>query len=361
MSRSVPNLALTLAVASAGGAVAAILGLPVAWLLGSAFAVAAASLAGLDTALPNRLRNVVFFILGVQAGSGVTPEVVGQLDLWPLSFAIQMLGVAGVIAITYAFLHRILKWDAETALFAALPGALSFVLAAASETRADMMRVIVVQSMRLLFLIGVLTPTLAWLQGGDAGGVVLRGEIGSPLEYLMLLGVCLVLAFLGARLKVPGGMLLGALIGSAIMHGSDLAPVAIPVVIFVPAMIVLGAVIGGRLRAEDRAVIPSLLPAAIGSFAIGIAATMAAGALAYAVMAIDIGKIVLAYSPGALEAMTVLAFQFDLDPAYVAAHHVVRFFAIALIVPLLAGMFAKRDRQSEEAVPSGVDGREDRR
>ncbi|MEF2547955.1 hypothetical protein VQ045_12355 [Aurantimonas sp. E1-2-R+4] len=61
----------------------------------------------------------------------------------------------------------------------------------------------------------------------------------------------------------------------------------------------------------------------------------------------------------------MLAFQFDVDPAYVAAHHVVRFVSIAMVVPLLA---KRRARPGDTVAPpidekerlSGVDGSEDR-
>ncbi|WP_062203437.1 AbrB family transcriptional regulator [Aureimonas sp. AU12] len=331
------RLGLTLALGTLGGGLAAWAELPVAWLLGATMAVAVASLSGVPVHIPNRVRDATFFVLGIQAGSGVTPEVVNQLALWPLSFAIQMIGVAGVVVLTNLFLRRVFGWDRETALFASLPGAMSFVLAAASETRADMTRIIVVQSTRLLLLIGALTPLLGWLEGGEAVSTGLRGGvIGSPWQYAALVGLCLVFAFVGVRSRVPGGLILGALLGSALMHGTAIAPVAVPQGIAIPALVVLGCTIGGRLRREDRRAMFELLPASLGAFAIGIVVSGLAGLAALALLGIGFGKIALAYAPGALEALTVLAFQFDLDPAYVAAHHVVRFVCLALLVPVLA-------------------------
>lgn len=345
----------TLALAALGGAAADLSGLPVAWLLGSAIIVAAASVAGLDTRLPNGLRDVAFVILGIQAGAGVTPDVVDQFGLWPLSFAIQMAGVVAVIALTYAFLRAGFGWDKETALFAALPGALSFVLAAASQTRADMTRITVVQSVRLLLLIGVLTPTLAWLEGGEAAAGV-TGDAETISEYALLVAACLLGAFLGHRSRLPGGMLLGALVASAAMHVTEAAPVAVPQFVAIPALVVLGALVGGRLQRKDRAAMLQLLPASLGAFAIGLALSAAAAAAAYRILGIGFGTIALAYAPGALEALTVLATQFDLDPAYVAAHHVIRFVGIALIVPLLAQRLPRRGDPGRPA--SGVDGGE---
>ncbi|KQT54495.1 ammonia monooxygenase [Aureimonas sp. Leaf454] len=341
---ALPWLAATLAVGAAGGALASLLGLPVAWLLGSAVAVSAASLAGLRTHVPDALRNATFFILGVQSGAGVTPEVLDQIALWPASFALQMAGVVAVVAATYAFLRGVFGWNRETALFASVPGAMSFVVAAASETRADMTRVIVVQSLRLLLLLGVLVPVLGWLESGDDVVPISRGLDGTPMQYGLLLVLCLGGAILGHVSRLPGGLLLGALIVSAVLHASALAPVGVPPAISLPALVVLGAVIGGRLKAENRRAMVELLPASLGAFAIGLGLSGAAAALCTWLLDIDVGKVVLAYAPGALEALTVLAFQFDQDPAYVAAHHVVRFIALAVAIPIVARRFRRVDR-----------------
>ena len=44
----------------------------------------------------------------------------------------------------------------------------------------------------------------------------------------------------------------------------------------------------------------------------------------------------LPFAPGAFDALTILAYQMNIDPAYVAAHHVVRFLALTAAVPFLA-------------------------
>jgi uncharacterized protein len=54
------------------------------------------------------------------------------------------------------------------------------------------------------------------------------------------------------------------------------------------------------------------------------------------VSGIGLPKISLAFVPGAMEAMTVVSFLLGIDPAYVAAHHVMRFFMIAITVPFIA-------------------------
>ncbi len=342
--------ALTLAIGAAGGGLMTAIGLPVGWLMGATLSVVGAIFCGLELRVPDRLRDATFFVLGIQAGSGVTPEVVSQVVIWPLSFTIQMVGVALLVVATKAFLERVFGWDRETALFASLPGAMSFVLAAASETRADMTRIVVVQSTRLLLLIGALTPLLGWLEGGEVSADGLRGGvIGEPWQYAALIGLCLALAWIGIRSRLPGGLILGALIGSALLHGTAVAPVAIPSWIAGPALVVLGCSIGARLRPEHRRAIVELLAASLSAFAISLSISAVAGFLAVLALGLTFGKVALAYAPGALEALTVLAFQFDLDPAYVAAHHVIRFVGLALIVPVLARRLP-RNRTPESVV-----------
>ena len=330
------RIGVTLIIAALGGLLAYVVGLPVAWLLGPVVAISLMSVAGFDTRLPEIFRQVAFFVLGIQAGSGVSPEVIGQLSLWPLSFAIQMVGVLAIVVASYLYFRKAVGWTHETALFASLPGALAFVLAAASETRADMRSIVIVQTVRLLLLIGALTPALGWFEGGADVTAVARGADGGLDDYALLLGVSGALAWLGARLGVPGGMMLGALIGSALLHGADLSAVSVPQPIAVPCLIVLGALIGGRLHGIERSALVKLLPISLIAFMIGLAMSALAGAVAVLALGLGPGKVALAYSPGALEALTVLAFQFAIDPAYVAAHHVVRFMGIAFVVPLLA-------------------------
>jgi uncharacterized membrane protein AbrB (regulator of aidB expression) len=50
----------------------------------------------------------------------------------------------------------------------------------------------------------------------------------------------------------------------------------------------------------------------------------------------------LAFAPGALESLIIVAFAVDSDPAYVAAHHIARFLVLIAAVPLLARWLARR-------------------
>jgi uncharacterized membrane protein AbrB (regulator of aidB expression) len=52
----------------------------------------------------------------------------------------------------------------------------------------------------------------------------------------------------------------------------------------------------------------------------------------------------MAFAPGALEAMTTLAFALNLDPAYVGTHHIARLIFVSLVVPFVVHAMRRRER-----------------
>jgi membrane AbrB-like protein len=164
----------TLAIAVAGGAVFHLAGLPAAWLSGAMILVAAATLAGVPTVMPNKFRDGLFVLLGISMGAGVQPEVVERVSEWPLSMAMLLLVVVGVTIAGYCVLRYAAHWPKETAFFGAIPGTLAYVIALASERRADLPRIASTQSVRLFFLIALLPFAVVSTTDTDASVTVSR-------------------------------------------------------------------------------------------------------------------------------------------------------------------------------------------
>jgi uncharacterized membrane protein AbrB (regulator of aidB expression) len=51
-------------------------------------------------------------------------------------------------------------------------------------------------------------------------------------------------------------------------------------------------------------------------------------------LGLPVGQIWLAYAPGGVEAMAIMALALNLDPAFVGAHHVVRILGLNVFSPL---------------------------
>jgi membrane AbrB-like protein len=153
--RALRSLGLALVIALLGGAAFASFGLPAAWLSGSMVAVGFAALSGLRAEVPDRLRDIVFLILGLTMGAGVTPDLIDQLSSWPLSLAGLAITMVLVTGASYLYLRRVAGWDRASAYFGSVPGALTMTLAVAETSPADMRQVSLCQTIRLFMLVAV--------------------------------------------------------------------------------------------------------------------------------------------------------------------------------------------------------------
>ncbi|MHA1109193.1 MAG: AbrB family transcriptional regulator, partial [Alphaproteobacteria bacterium] len=59
-------------------------------------------------------------------------------------------------------------------------------------------------------------------------------------------------------------------------------------------------------------------------------------------LGIEFAQALLAFAPGGIEAMALMAISLDLDPAYVGAHHIARVMLMPLMIPLSARFLIPR-------------------
>lgn len=161
-------LALLAGVTLTGAWAAIALGVPVPLLTGPAIATTLASLAGLKLAFPKRLRSAVFLLAGIAIGATVSAESVSALARWPVAFAILGVAVIAMILLGQRLMGRLMRTDAHSALLAATPGHLSFVIALGEDLGLATDRVSVVQSIRLLALT-LLVPFAVRVAGIETG------------------------------------------------------------------------------------------------------------------------------------------------------------------------------------------------
>ena len=344
------GLAGALLIGTAGGLAFTLVDLPAAWLSGSMIAVAVSALAGLRARVPALLRDVTYFLLGLSMGAGVTSDLLARIGTWPASLFGLSLTIAAVIAASHVFLRRVAGWDPASALFGSIPGALSMTLATAATSRADVVKVSLSQSMRLFMLIAVLPPLVVALetsaivgQGSAAGPSAVTAGAAGGTDIALLVAAGLVGSALACLARVPAGILMGAFLASALLHGIDVAHGQLPAPLLGASYMVLGAVLGLRFVGVGWRLVLSTLIAGLGAFAVALAVSVA-GALAVSLATgLDLGRLLIAFAPGGLEAMMILAFALNIDPAFVAVHHLFRFVAMSMLVPVIARLVLGRD------------------
>jgi uncharacterized membrane protein AbrB (regulator of aidB expression) len=62
---------------------------------------------------------------------------------------------------------------------------------------------------------------------------------------------------------------------------------------------------------------------------------------------LPVAEVMIAYAPGSVDAMMLLALALHLDPVFVGAHHLTRIFFVSLSVPLAARRKARALAASE--------------
>ena len=347
------HVAETLAFAAIGGLAFGLAGMPAGWLSGAIVAVAAAALAGRPMWVPTPVMRTLLVAIGISLGAVVTPETLQGLATYPVSIAVLLFAMALASFAGAAYLRAVHGWDHVTAYLAAAPGGMSQVMAVGAELDADLRAIAIVQTIRVV-LVAVGLPAalmLFGLAGQSSRGIGGPFELAQLDELAILVAASTAMAIVAHRLRFPGGLLFGAMLTSAALHGSDIIHVTLPWWLANTAMIAFGAVIGARFANTPLRLLLDFVGAAFGSFAVtlSIAAVFAAALIAW--LSLPVAEVAIAFAPGSVDAMMLLALALHLDPVYVGAHHLSRIFFVALTMPLVARRRARASAPDKAPKP----------
>jgi membrane AbrB-like protein len=329
----------TLAIAAVGGIALTLIGVPAGLVIGSLLGVVAAALAGRPLMVPETLTRVISVLVGISLGAAVSPDTLKGLATFPLSIAMLAVSTLCLIATTSAYLRFVHGWDRQSALLGASPGALAQVMVLSAEYKADMRAIAIVQTMRVVALTIGIPAGLALFGFTLSGGLLARFGATQPAsmaQFAVLIVASIAAALVVWRLRLPGGLMFGAMIASGILHGGGFIQAALPWWMAGIAIVGIGAVAGARFAGTDPRTLLRFLGAALGSFAVGIAITSLFVLILTALLAIPVADAVVAFSPGAQDTMMVLALALHLDPVFVGALHISRFLLVSMLVPVLA-------------------------
>lgn len=323
---------LTLAIAAAGGGAAMLLGLPAGWLMGGALAVTIAAMLGAPIRMPDGLRNVAFVLIGMSMGATVAPDSLQLLGSWPISLAALALELVIIVASTGWMLTRVFKLDPGTAYLSSFPGHLSFVMGIAATGVGNARQIVIIQVIRILMLT-IAVPIGAVFLPIEHFSPPVRSDFLDPLQLALLAAGCVAVGLVFVRLKVPAGMVLGAMAAATAAKLGGLYSAAMPAPLVIGTFILTGALIGSRFVGITRT---EFLSAAKGGL---IATAMTVSIVTLVALGVSqlvdmpFGQIWLGLSPGALEGMGALGIALGYDTAFIAAHHVIRLLMLSFAIP----------------------------
>lgn len=342
--RHLARFALTLAIAAAGGWAFARAGLPLPWMLGSMTAVTVATLVRAPVHAPPVIRPPMAAIIGVMLGATFHPGLVAALPGWAATLA----GLAVLSAVSgfacALYLRRVAGFDPVTAFFAGMPGGLVEMIEVGGARGGDPIRIALIHSARILTVVFSVPFLVEAVEGVEIGARPAAGIpiLEAPASTHALLVLCAVSGMILARwLRLPAPYLLGPMAVSGVLHATGLTTFVPPTEVIVGAQIVLGAVLGARFSSARPAEVLRILAISVGMTAILLVLVVATGAAVSALTGVPVISLVLAYAPGGLAEMSLVALALQADVAFVAAHHLVRVILVMVAAP---AAFALLDR-----------------
>ncbi len=360
--------ALLLALGTGGGFLASLAGMAMPFMLGALFATAlGAGLAGhaypRGYGFPQRFRLPFIGIIGVAIGARVSPGLLQTGGGVLLSFAAVSVFVVLAQLMSAAIFRRLGGLDPATAWFSASPGGLLEAVAMGEAAGADMRMLTLLQFLRIILVVSILPIWFSIREGapvGSAAGLALgQGEV-TPGGVVLVAALAVAGALLALRMRLPAGQLTGPLILAAAVSWFALAELAIPGWLMAAAQVVVGVSLGARFHGVGG----RLLARAAGLGLLSVGAMLALGAglaeLVHLASGLPLDMLVIAYAPGGMTEMGLVAISLAAEPALVAAHHLYRvtltvaFLSVAGRLGLVPGAPA-RSAQKPQPAPDGRD------
>lgn len=341
-----PTVALALAAGAAGGFAARALGLPLPMLLGSLLVIAGLALAGVRPAgrvlaVPVSMRMCFIPVIGVSIGTAFTPDIFADLGRWWPSLAALVLYIPIAHALAYALARRVGGADAPTAYYGSMPGGFIESLAMGEKAGADVALLTILQFLRLILCI-VFIPIGFTLATGHAVGSATGAVIGGGDHALTLpdWGILILTglagALVGTWIRLPAGIITGPILLSGAVHLLGWVEGGPPRWLIDLTQLVVGVSLGGRFAGRS----PALLWTGLRIAGLNVSVTLLIAAAFSAVLSGIVGErwdaVFLAFAPGGLAEMALIALSLELSVIYVTAHHVARIIITVLVAQAMA-------------------------
>lgn len=347
---TLPALVLAMALGGAGGALFAALHLPLPWMLGSMSACTLASLCGARPSVPYRLRALMIGVLGIMLGSAFTPALWDQVPRWSASLAVLGLALAATTVLCMAWLHRVAGLGAVTAYFSAAPGGLNEMVMTGTAMGGDERTIAMIHALRILLI--VLTVPVAFRLITGVPGVSMSSSMGSLLDLegwdAAVLAACALGGVAAGRLlRFPAPGLTGPLAASAGLHLAGLTSAHLPAELVILAQVVTGAGLGSRFAGLAWRDVAATARLSLGSTALMVALSAGGAGLASWATGLPFSQLLLAFVPGGLAEMCLIALSLGQDVAFVSTHHMLRVILVIVAAPLVFRLVGRLRRREE--------------
>ena len=316
---------------------------PLAWMLGPMLAISIAALSGIKVKMPKLALNIILIILGLHIGNYIDQNLINQMKDWFWTSIIMFAYILISIFIVSKYLQKYSGYKNKTSIFSAAPGALGPLLILAEYEKSDLSQVATSHLIRLIIIITVFPFFVVNFSENEAMEVAKFDYLDqNHLNLLILLTSSIFLILIFDKIGIPAALLSGTLVASGILQISEIASYKLPEQSIDYCLLILGASVGCRFADKSvNEVAKNTFHSFIATLLLVVLGVIAALIAGYFVDT-DFLTLLLSFCPGGIYEVAVIAIAFDLDPNFVAFHHIIRLLMILFTVPLILKIVDKK-------------------
>lgn len=292
-----------------------------------------------DLRPPRWSREGFVAIIGTLIGASFSPDLLQIVPgFWPSVLGIAVF-ILGAQAVGYAVMRRVGGYAPPDALYASMPGGLIEAAILGEKAGADP-RLVSVQHFIRIALVVLTVPVLFWLVTGEAVGSAAGQSLSRGAWTALDLGKIVLVAgaglALGKLLRLPAAQMMGPMAVSAALHGAGWIDIAAPLWVMHMAQFVVGVGLGAQFSGLTPGMLRRSLYVGVAAVTAMFGVTLACAAALSPMVPASFPTMVLAFAPGGLTEMSLIALSLAASPVIVAVHHLIRIMMTVFIVQGLA-------------------------
>ena len=316
--------------------------IPLAWFLGPMIVTSIAALSGLKILMPKIVLSFILIILGLHIGNYIDQNLFNQMINWLWTSFIMLIYIIICILVVAKYLQKFSGYSKKASIFSAAPGALGPLMILAENEKTDLSQVATSHLIRLIIIITVIPFIIVNNTNIDVL-VIDNFDYMSQnhLNLILLIIASFFFIFIFDKIKVPAALLSGTLFASGLLQITDIASYRLPDETVNFCLLILGSSVGCKFAEKTVKEIANNSLHSIVATTILVVLGLLAAYVATFFVDTNILTLILSFSPGGIYEVAVIAIAFDLDPDFVAFHHIIRLLFILFTVPIILRIFDK--------------------
>ena len=335
---------VTLAVAIVAGWLCDAAGLPLGWLIGAMLVMIAASLLRFPAEQPTPVIPYVKASVGTLLGASVSAGVILSIPDWwvSLSAMFAVMIVAGLI--NFGVLRRAFGFSPADAALCSMPGGIAEMIFLSEAAGADQRRVAIVHAVRIAFSILAIPVIVSFLYGIEVDRAAAPEPAPMSAADWFWFGLCILSGVAAQRwASIPLPLILAPLALSAGLHVIGVTDFEVPGAVSKAMQIVIGLNVGARFEGIAPSTLGKFAGVALFVVVIQIALAIVAAVVVAVLPGFDTLALTLAFAPGGLAEMSLIAIAMGRDVAFVGFHHILRVLFALSLAPLLLRRISTRE------------------